>query len=725
MKESIIIALLQNTAILLAFAMLYENFWIKNERSNSLLRKITVGVILSGIGIVLMYTPWTWVPGIVFDTRSVMISIAGLFFGPIPTLVTMVITSLVRLIMGGDGQWMGIAVIITSGTIGLLWRKYRPAWKSKRYYLELLAMGITVHITMSLCTFLLPPESILPTLKTIALPLILIYSPATVLLGTIMIKQYKNRENKNAQIKLVESERRLTQILESGNIVSLLLNKDGSIKYCNNYLLQITGYSLDELVGKNWFNIFFPSDSKDELYRLFQNDISSKNLFNHFENKILSKNREQIYISWYNTTFQSDSNEVIGMASIGVDITISKNYEIELKNKNIEYKEINRKLKVAKEKAEESERLKSVFLANMSHEIRTPMNGILGFADLMKEPNLSGEKQQEYIEIIEKGGARLLNIINNIIDVSKIEAGLMSANVEVSDINDQIDYVCTFFKPDLEAKGIQFFCKVPSPKAEFLINTDREKLFAILTNLVKNAIKFTLNGYIEFGYTIQPGKYLEFFVKDTGIGIPKNKQEFIFERFIQSDIEDKMARQGAGLGLAISKAYVELLGGKIWVESEEDKGSVFRFTIPYKPITVQIKKHLPSIDSERKKAPHAKELKILIAEDDETTEMLISIQIRKLSKEILRARNGKEAIEICKNNPDIDLILMDIQMPVLNGYHASQEIRQFNTDVIIIAQTAFGLSGDREKAIKAGCNDHISKPVSTANLHAIIDKYFS
>ena len=244
----------------------------------------------------------------------------------------------------------------------------------------------------------------------------------------------------------------------------------------------------------------------------------------------------------------------------------------------------------AKERAEESDRLKSAFLANMSHEIRTPMNGILGFANLLKEPDLTREEMNTYIGIIEKSGDRLLNIINDLINISKIEAGQMEVAVSATNINEQIEFIYTFFKPEVEKKGMKLFCKKTLPADKAIVNTDCEKIYAILTNLVKNAIKYSYTGSIEFGYDVNaiaamehaPLPQLQFYVKDTGIGIPSNRQEAIFERFVQADISDKMARQGAGLGLSISKAYVEMLGGKIWVESEEGKGSTFYFTIPYK-----------------------------------------------------------------------------------------------------------------------------------------------
>jgi PAS domain S-box-containing protein len=239
----------------------------------------------------------------------------------------------------------------------------------------------------------------------------------------------------------------------------------------------------------------------------------------------------------------------------------------------------------AKEKAEEGDRLKSAFLANMSHEIRTPMNGILGFSALLSEPGLESEEQQEYIKLIQKSGTRMLNIISEIMDISKIESGLTGISIKEVNINKQLEFVYKLLKPDAEVKAINLFIKNSLPMDEATIFTDEEKLYGILSNLVKNAIKYTDKGSIEFGYdsTSSPGKFneLQFYVKDTGIGIPKDRQEAIFERFIQADIADVQARQGVGLGLSIAKAYVEMLGGKIWVESEKGKGSEFYFTLPY------------------------------------------------------------------------------------------------------------------------------------------------
>jgi hypothetical protein len=437
-----------------------------------------------------------------------------------------------------------------------------------------------------------------------------------------------------------------------------------------------------------------------------------------------------------NTNFFFISANLIGMfAAYNIEFYARRNFYLNLEldreklhieeiNKNLEktiYKRTN-ELQKAKEHAEESDRLKSAFLANMSHEIRTPMNGILGFSELLKTPELSGDDQQEYIHIIEQSGARMLNILNDIIDISKIEAGLVKLDIKESIINEQIEYIYSFFKPEAKAKGIHLYRRNSLPLNESKILTDPEKTLAILTNLVKNAIKFTEKGTIDFGYC-KNGNFLEFYVKDTGIGILKDRQEAIFERFIQADVADKMARQGAGLGLSISKVYVEMLGGRMWVESKEGIGSTFYFTLPYRTKPKEGEGFLSeipvSVQSNR-----MKKLKILIVEDDVHSEKLISIIVQPFAKETLTAQTGTEAVAVCLANPDIDLILMDIQLPELDGYEATRQIRNFNKEVTIIAQTAFAINGDMEKSIEAGCNNYITKPINKEQLLELLQKYF-
>jgi CheY-like chemotaxis protein len=349
------------------------------------------------------------------------------------------------------------------------------------------------------------------------------------------------------------------------------------------------------------------------------------------------------------------------------------------------------------------------------------MNGILGFSRLLQESKLSGEEQGEYINIIQASGERMLNTINDIICIARIESGQMELLLKKTNINEQIEYIYAFFKHEAEQKGLRLLFNNGLPKDAAVITTDKEKLYGILTNLVKNAIKFTKTGTIEFGYE-HKGGFLEFYVTDSGIGIPKERQEAIFERFVQADIGDKRAYQGSGLGLSIAKAYVEMLGGKIRLESEKGHGTKFYFTIPYKfEPEKDIAKAESTVNQTGSEIP---KLKILIADDDPSSELFLAIAVKKYCREVFKVRNGTDAIEICRNNPDLDLILMDIKMPEMDGYEATRQIREFNKQVVIIAQTAYALTGERDAAIAAGCNDYISKPFSVTALTTMVSKYF-
>ncbi len=283
----------------------------------------------------------------------------------------------------------------------------------------------------------------------------------------------------------------------------------------------------------------------------------------------------------YEMTVLLNNNFFLASAAL---LSIIGAYQLEKKEKQIrkvhnELKEEKRQLERALEKAEESDRLKSAFLANMSHEIRTPMNGILGFAELLKKPNLTDEKQQQFIGIIQKSGTRMLNIINDLIDISKVESGQMELVFSETNVNKQLEFLYNFFHQEAQQKGLRLTGHFSINGTQVIIITDKEKVYAILTNLIKNAIKFTNKGSIEFGFDLHDSD-LKFYVKDTGIGISPEKQKAVFERFHQVDSSTSSGYEGSGLGLTIAKAYVELLGGKIWVESEEGKGTDFYFTLP-------------------------------------------------------------------------------------------------------------------------------------------------
>lgn len=374
--------------------------------------------------------------------------------------------------------------------------------------------------------------------------------------------------------KATEEIRKLSRAIEQSPASVIITDLDGNIEYVNPKFTEITGYSFEEVVGQKPRILKSDNLSREEYSILWNKITNGETWTGDFLNK-----RKDGTLFWEYASIspiKNNKGQTTHYLAVKEDITEKKKYEEELI--------------AAKEKAEESDRLKSAFLANMSHEIRTPMNGILGFSSLLKDPGLSGSKQQAYIEIIEKSGARMLNTINDIMDISKIHAGQVKIKMSEIELNEQLDFLHNFFTPEFEKKGIRLFIKKGLPDHESKIKTDYEKLNSVLTNLVKNAIKFTAAGSIELGYSVKKHRdtfELEFYVKDTGIGIPENRIHAIFDRFVKADIEDKMVFEGSGLGLAISKAYVEILGGKIRVESQEGKGSVFYFTIPYKSKTAK------------------------------------------------------------------------------------------------------------------------------------------
>jgi two-component system, sensor histidine kinase and response regulator len=405
---------------------------------------------------------------------------------------------------------------------------------------------------------------------------------------------------------------------------------------------------------------------------------------------------------------------ITGLVGISIDVTEKRIAED--------------KLRESKEKAEESDRLKTAFLANMSHEIRTPMNGIIGFSNLMRNPELNEEERRDFLNHIISCGNTLLNLIDDIIDISKIEAGQIKIRIAESNINAILEELFDSFKASRLREGkehIKLQKKVSLTSAESIVLTDPFRLRQIISNLIGNAFKFTLEGFIEFGYSLEATDNLLFYVKDTGVGIPEDKQQLIFERFGQVlDSNFYINQKGTGLGLAISSNLVKLLGGKMWVVSELGKGSTFYFTLPYNHIDDLTIAENSSVSGDEQISLYNGKT-ILIAEDEEINYLYFKQIFKHTNASLIWAKNGIEAIESVKNNPDVSIVLMDCKMPQMDGYTATVEIKILRPELPVIAQTAFAMADEEEKSLQAGCDGYISKPIRVKDLFVLLNKYFS
>ena len=536
-----------------------------------------------------------------------------------------------------------------------------------------------------------------------------------------------------AKEKAEESEQRLVTFINS--IPDIICYKD----YCGRWMLandadlELFGLKNVDYIGKTDAELApFTLPVYEEAFRSCM--VSDEKAWNNAtitrgtENIPTPEGVEKCYDILKIPVFHPNGDRK-GLAVIGRDIT--------------EFIAIQNELEIAKERAEGSNHLKTTFLSNISHEIRTPFNSLLGFLNLITENELTDQERAEYVGLVNQSSYRLMNTINDIVEISQIQTGQAEVLMTQTNLKQLIDNLYKRFRLDAEKKKLKFTITNQLPlQMEYLV-TDDKKLNVILANTIGNAIKFTESGSVDVAIQIEkkadsddnidsselsgtPARLL-FSVKDTGIGIPKEKQSQIFGLFMQGDGSHTRSFEGCGLGLSISKAYVEMLGGEIWVESQindnsKTNGTIFYFNIPFIGTTEQ-KTIAGNGQGAIGTGTNLKNLIVLIAEDDETSAMLISISVKAISKQVIKVKNGLDAVEACRMNPDIDLVLMDIKMPGLDGYEATQQIRQFNTKVTIIAQTANALYGDREKALAAGCNGYIEKPIIKEKLITLINGY--
>ncbi|MBN2481354.1 MAG: PAS domain S-box protein [Bacteroidales bacterium] len=531
--------------------------------------------------------------------------------------------------------------------------------------------------------------------------------------------------------------RKLTIFLEDAIVVFALYDQqERTIKIESFAGLHPYEEHLKKFLGSGIAGLSFPVDRDALLDNAGQivtyTDELIKEIFTRLDYGKFQSIKELLQIhKIYNIALARD-NTIFGNITI---LTLHKNIirfkhiietfvhqvTVALQRSQLEYELIT-----AKNRAEESDKLKTAFLANMSHEIRTPMNGILGFAEMLNDSRLSATNRKKYLEIINSNGKMLINLIDDIIDFAKIESGQVNIVQDDFSLNNLLKQVrSTFLSGRMKKTKSKVAIRIRKPFQDdkSFIRTDPVRLRQILTNLVGNAIKFTHEGFIEFGYNLTSQNFLQFYVKDSGIGISPEKLELIFERFIQADNSPSRKYGGSGLGLAISKGLTELLGGKMWAESTVKSGSTFYFTIPFVPVE---KKPEEKVDKKEPRARYSWEGKLfLIAEDDKFSYKFLEGFLKQTKADVIRAADGREAVELCRSNKNIDLILMDIQMPEMNGLVATREIKKFNPGVPVIAQTANAISEERHRCFEAGCDDFITKPVNISELYTKIDRWLS
>lgn len=522
------------------------------------------------------------------------------------------------------------------------------------------------------------------------------------------VLNHKKTENdlKFAQAALKESEALFRTAFENASIGVCLVSPDYKFISVNNTLCNIVGYSKQELENMYFADITHPDDISKSLD--YMNDIKSGvSQSATFEKRYIHKDGHVVWVCISTGLIFKEFRDSSYIITHVQDIS--------------DRKEAERQLIIAKDKAEESDRLKTAFLNNISHEIRTPMNAIMGFAELLGDVDNTPQKQAEFVNIIIKSSQQLLSIITDIISIATIEAGQEIIRETEVNVNQMFDLLHEQFKSKASDKGIDLIITKAFPDKDVTFVTDKTKLMQIITNLLNNSFKFTETGFIEAGYCIK-GNDIEFYVKDSGIGIPDDMYEEIFKRFRQIETSSMFNLGGSGLGLSISKAYTELLGGNIRVSSQPGKLTVFSFSLPFGNHGT-LNKEKPVITGCKELSCINESKNILIAEDEDSNYKLLKAFLSKTKLNVIRASNGIEAIEICKTNSDIDLVLMDIKMPVMNGLEATKQIKELRPDLHIIAQSAYSNDNDKANAFAHGCIDFISKPVKKEILISKINKH--
>lgn len=815
--------LVGNAALLLAVALLFDVFASRWQAEQvHTVSKIFVGFLLGIIGMVVMLTPWTFIPGVMFDTRSILIGTTGLFFGTIPALMAMSMTAALRLYQGGPGALTGISVILCCGIIGIAWRHWNDHKIEEITWRELYLFGFALHIVMLGLMFTLPWAIALRVLSNITVPVLLIYPLGTALLGRLMVRRLV-RETIESSLRESEERNRLLSDLTMEGIV---VHKRGLCIDLNVSLTRILGYSREELVNKNFLDFVYAEDRNIVIKNMEKREAAP------YVARMIRKKGTHFFAEIEGRDFQMQG-EVLRVVAVR-DITERKRAEEALRASELQHRIIFEKsplgmiffdatgaivecndkfvemmgaprekligfntaqqskpqmqdalrkaidgapsffedkytsvtggktmflraifnpvhfgvppteviatlediterkraeevLLGAKEQAETANRAKSEFLANMSHEIRTPLNGMLGMLQVMQTTAMDQE-QKQYAEMAIQSGQRLTRLLTDILDLSRIEAGRLPLRSEPFSLSDALRSVEHLFRPAAQQTGIELRSHL-DPAVPESMQGDTLRLQQILNNLVGNALKFTASGSVTVEASplspVRAGTHrILFSVSDTGCGIPDDKIGMLFKPFTQVSAGLTRNHQGAGLGLSICKHLVSLMGGSLSIASDVGVGTTIHFCVTFGQAD-----RLPEMVArpiEAKDVDSARSYRILLVEDERVNQLAVRKLLEMQGHFVATAEDGQQALTALRSE-SFDVVLMDVQMPVMDGLEATQAIRNGAAGkqvqhIPIVALTAYAMSGDRERLLETGMDDYLAKPVGLDELRDVLGR---
>ncbi len=729
--------LANNLATMLAISLIYGIIIGKKHRHHTSFR-VLHGIFFAIATLIVMANTYTFETGIVFDCRSVILSLAGMFCGPLAAVIAATAAAIYRIYHGGAGALMGVLVIISSSAIGVLFyylKKKRPYLTSPLY---LYLFGIIVHTVMLLLMLALPWDSAVKVYQSIAIPVIVLFPIGTVLMGKMLSDQNEraaatkeienyNRQlveaNKKLQAEIAERERidshrkesdeHLRRAVIDSPMPTIIHAEDGEVIHLSKIWCELSGYDADEIKTIDGWLERACNSHKDMIQKKIDQLFSLNSRFEEGEYNIIAKNGDILVWDFYSVPLGRLPDGRRLVMSTAVDITERKHQQ-----KNLEK---------AKIQAEAANIAKSQFLANMSHEIRTPINAIIGFCGFLAEGNLA-DNQKEEVNIVSEAAGSLLKLINDILDFSKIEAGELATERVDFSLNKLLNSLKQMMKPRAAEKGIEFEI-TKDEDLPVMISSDPTRLNQCLINLTDNAIKFTPKGSVRINVTkekVDGLTFIRFDVIDTGIGVPSDKQELIFESFRQVDGSTTRKYGGTGLGLSITRHLAGLLGGGLTITSEAGRGSTFSLVIPFincggqEPL-YEFGNGVTNCCDEGFNGT-AFSGRALVAEDAKTNQVFIKRLLEQFGFDVTVVDDGMAAVQYVLTRK-FDIVFMDMQMPVMSGYDAAHKIRSHGIKMPIVALTANAMKGDDKKCLDAGCDYYISKPFTKRDLQIALNKH--